>query len=251
MYPTNAYYGNAIVLAAYAGLAEPLFPPTVPGYLQPWLGAEIPTDDALVGVPAFVWGPSARVHRHRAGLHDHTPIGAPWLYLLELDKADQIPQAPLPEHLREPFPEPGRLLYFPHHGLGGELVARDRARALADEVRAGGVTVALTHEQAASPGTVRAYEEAGARVVDLGPAIDEVGSTKPFHLERLLRLMRGHRSVRTDGPSVFALYAHTAGVAVSGVDTATLARQARADLGTGAVVPPAELRALFDWSTYV
>lgn len=251
MYPTNAYYGNAIVLAAYAGLDEPLFPPTVPGYVQPWIGAEIPTSDALVGVPAFVWGPSARINRHRAGLRDHTPLGAPWLYLLDLEKRDQIPQPPLAEHLRTPLPEPGRLLYFPHHGLGGDLVAQERALALRPEVERGGVTVALTHEQAASPGTVRPYEEVGARVVDLGSAIEEVGSREPFYLERLLLLMRAHRGVRTDALSVFALYAHAAGLPVDGVAEPVLSRHVRADLGTGAVVPPAELRALFDWSSYV
>lgn len=249
MYTTNSAYGNAIVLAAYAELPEPLFPPTIPGYLQPWLGMESPTDEQSANVPAFIWGRAARTRRHRAGRRNHTLIGAPWLYLLALEKAERIPVPPIAEHLRPEPPEPGRVLYFPHHGMDGDLAAARKATHLAGEK---GLTVALTHEQAASRGTVEAYTSAGLRVEELGVATAEVGSVEPFYLQHLLALMRAHQQVRTDHPSAYALFAQAAGLPVdAGVPAERLARLTRDELGTDAIVPPQELRALFDWSTHV
>lgn len=252
MYPTNAYYGNSIVLAAYSELEQPLFPPTIPGYVQPWLDAEVPARHSAARLPAFVWGSAARLRRHRQGLRNHLPIGAPWLYLLELEKRDAIPQPPLREDLRAPEPEAGRTLYFPHHGMAGDDAAAANARALTSVTSHGPVTVALTREQASSEPTRGAYEDAGANVVDLGLAVEEVGSVAPFYLERVLRLMRVHQNVRADQPNAFALFANAAGmkVEVPGLTESELARLTRTQLGTDCVVPPPELRALFDWRSH-
>lgn len=252
MYPTNDSYGNAQILAAYAGLPEPLFAPTIPGYLQPSIDAPAPEDAHRPGVPAFVWGRAARLRRQRRGLRNHTLIGAPWLYLLELERAETIPRPPVPESMRpEPF-DPGETLYFPHHGIGGAHAAATRADDLRVQAAAGTVTVALTREQAASDETVEAYTSVGARVVDLGLTRPEVGAIEPCHLVRLLDLMRAHRRVRTDDASAFALFAHAAGIPVaSGLPGADIADLAQRELGGEFLVPAQELRALFDWSNHV
>ncbi|MBO1758470.1 MULTISPECIES: hypothetical protein [Dermacoccus] len=250
MFPTNQSFGNSVVLAAAARLPQPLFPPTIPGYVQPWLGQESSTSDHPRGVPAFVWGPAARERRHRAGYRNHTPIGAPWLYLLALEANSAIPVPPVRKALLPPEPEPNRLLYFPHHGLQGELAARRTAIALGSQ--APETTIALTHEQAASEATRRAYEDVGARVVDLGPARQEVGSVAPFFLQRILQLIRVHRSVRTDVVGTYALFAHSAGAIVEAhVPRERLDALVERELGPSCVMPAQELRAIFDWSTHV
>lgn len=252
MYPSNDSYGNAQILAAYAELPDPLFPPTIPGYLQPSIDAPAPEDADRPGIPAFVWGRAARQRRQRQGLRNHTLIGAPWLYLLELERNDAVPRPPVPMSMRPEPLDPGETLYFPHHGIGGAHMARHRAEDLRAESATRPVTVALTHEQAASSETVEAYTGVGARVVDLGLTRPEVGAIEPCHLVRLLDLMRAHRRVRADGASAFALYAHVAGLPVeTGPTEMDVADLAQRELGGEFLVPAQELRALFDWSNHV
>lgn len=252
MYKSNAYYGNAVVLAGYAQQREVMFPPTIPGFVQPDLTTFVRPEQAP-GVPTFVWGSAAMAARRARGLRNHSPIGSPWLYLLEQESRNRIPQTPLKEHLRPTAEAIGDVLYFPHHGLLGVHAARDHARRMAQEFPGQAITVALSHEQFASADTVAAYTDAGLTPVSLGPATLDVGSAEPYLMYRLLLLLRAHRSVVCDVRGQMALFAHAAGLPVSvrsGEEhtSGILDELARTHLGTDCVMPARELRALFDWS---
>ena len=252
MYPDNSLHGNALVLAHYAELTNPDFPPTIPGRLQAWLDERIDGSTSRPGVPTFVWGSAERIRRRRAGLRGVIPMGAPWLYLLDLEAKARLPRAPRRPWEAIMMPTPQRHLYFPHHGLGGALAARDHARSHAHLVNDGGLTVALTHEQAAAGDTRAAYEDVGALVVDLGLVQDEVGPVTDCHLVRLLDLMRTHARVLTDRPSAYSLFAHAAGIPVQAhAPTDLVVDATRRELGTDVLLAPQELRAIFDWNTHV
>lgn len=255
MFPTNLYYGNATVLAAFARKGDHHFPRTIPGALQPDL-THVNLQNRWPGVPTFVWGPAAMAARRRLGLRNHTPIGAPWLYLLELEEQQRIPQPPVRADKKPQAPSTGDVLYFPHHGLPGEYAARQHARRVRGMFPDSDLTVALTHEQFAAESTVEAYREVGLTPVDLGPALLETGSIAAYQLLTVHLLLRAHREVIADTAGQFALFAHAAGLPTSltglGDSPTDLDLDELVDyqLGRKYMLTASEMRALFDWNNH-
>ena len=258
MFASNLYYGNATVLAAFARKGDHHFPRTIPGAVQPDL-THVAVPSPWPTISTFVWGPAALAERRRLGLRHHTPIGAPWLYLLEMEKQRRIPQPPVQAHQKPKAANEADVLYFPEHGLAGAFAAQHQAAQVAERFAGQEVTVALTHEQFASSETVQAYRDAGLVPVDLGPAVLEVGSIAAYQLLNVHLLLRAHQSVLADSPGQFALFAHAAGVETHftgfvdgvGADAADPDRlDALVDyyLGRPYMLTASEMRALFDWN---
>jgi hypothetical protein len=240
MYPQNHFFGQAQILSRYAGI-EQIHPPRIRGRLQyDWedLG---PSSDGW----HFVWSDSARRRGQAAGRRHQFVIGAPWLYLLKLEPK-----------LGATAKRTGTL-WFPT-GDPDKLIPEIR------DTEEGPVTVSLDLDAYQRPGVRAAYQEAGFTVVCRGGAepvdYDRLGGGP---LTDLLVALRRHLRVASDRLTTAVFYGIAAGCApaVYGGDTSVqcpelagaeidpvVARQiADSELGRPWLVPPAELRRLFDW----
>lgn len=271
MHPHNSLYGQHQALAIYAGGMDYYSVPSIPGHLQhDWdLTHPCPASDLdRPSLTTFVWSDAARRRRSARGLRGHVVIGAPWLYLLEKERK-VLPQPPRPaeEHSEDELVLEGTL-WLPEHDVHG-VHAASRLIQEIRERESGPVTVALSHKDHAVPELRAAYAEAGYTVVALGDIDDEPGTADPRYLLRLRDLFIAHDRVATnvvDAPLLYAasmdvptqVYgASPAHAATGGVldelrspdaSPHLFAEVARAELGRDHLMPPAELRAVLEWS---
>ncbi|MDF8262964.1 hypothetical protein [Luteipulveratus flavus] len=274
MHPHNRYYGQNQVLAVYVGDIDRFSPPSIPGHLQhDWDLVHDCSDATRLGPgrTAYLWSGAAARRRSARGGSGQVVIGAPWLYLLELDLEEMPRPAPDPEDdptAAEVTVAPAGTLWLPRHDLRGEHAARRLAAEIVER-ETGPVTVALSHRDHAVPQLRQAYLDTGLSVVTLGEREDEGGTDDPRYLLRLLELMRAHRSVASNTLDALVLYAAAAGLsaqvygdapdgpsaahrdeaAVRGSSTsATLNDIADRELGRRHLMPSAELSAVLEWS---
>jgi hypothetical protein len=188
MHHANYYYGHADVLARYCGLAEPMHPPRIQGYLQH--GWNI-GDGLAPGVPfvegsrLLVWSEQVRRRAWSQGRRDVVVVGSPFAYLLELDRSPAVEQ-----------PREGTIFY-PFHGWEGQQVMGDHQRQI-DELRAhesGPITVCLYWNEHRIRSVRRLYEKAGFRVICHGYRSFWWRDLDRDFLSRQLAELRRHRRV--------------------------------------------------------
>ena len=269
MHHANHFYGHAHVLAQYCGL-DPEHPPRIEGYLQHgWnvvdgLGAGTPY---VSGRPIFVWSEQTRRRAWSMGRRYATVVGAPFLYLLELQ--------PQPA---EPEPREGTI-WYPFHGWESQQV-KGSHRRLIDEIMAtetGPVTFCLYWNEYRTDRVRAEYEKAG-RVICHGYRGFWWRDTDREFLVRQLAELRRHRRVVSNRLCSAIWYGLLAGCqgAVYGdpmvlengdptfggeprlhrqwpevygydPDQAAGYRIARAELGADELAGPEELRTLLGW----
>lgn len=208
MHHANHFYGHAHLMARYVGLPEP---PRIWGYLQHgWNmhdGFAVGTVFAA-GYPKFVWSQACSRRGWAAGLRDFRVVGAPWLYLLELERQR--------EWLASGAERSGTIVY-PFHGWEGQQVVGSHTAYL-DEVRATEGDVPITvclHWNEWDNAKVRAeYEAAGVRVITHGRRGYLWQDTDIAFPYRQLAEIRRHRRVVSNRLSSAVLYAAAAGADV-------------------------------------
>jgi hypothetical protein len=113
MHHHNHYYGQTHILSRYAGLDFD-HPPRLRGYLQHgWnIGCGWnPVHEFYDGAWRFTWSDAPRRRGHALGRRNYHSIGAPFLYLLELEKE------------AEPVEREGTLWFLFHGWEGGKITA--------------------------------------------------------------------------------------------------------------------------------
>ena len=271
MHHANHFYGHAHVLARYCGLGDERSP-RIPGYLQHgWnIGDGLaPGTPYVPDSPIYVWSEQTRRRADALGRRNVVVVGAPLLYLLEMDPpADDAPE-------RE------GTIWYPFHGWEAQEVSGDHSRQidLINEVEQGPVTVCLYWQEFQTRRIRRLYEQAGFRVICHGFRGHMWRGTDPEFLDRQLAELRRHRRVASNRVSSALFYGIAAGCepAVYGdpmvlraedptfggvarirrqwpqlhgrtVDI-DIAREITAqELGADNILSPAELRAVFGWS---
>ncbi|HEY3000885.1 MAG TPA: hypothetical protein VGJ44_00920 [Kribbellaceae bacterium] len=272
MHHHNHYYGQTHILARYAGLDD-VHPPRIPGYLQHGWNVGCgwnPMHEFFDGSWRYVWSDGPRRRGHALGRRGYHVIGAPWLYLMDLEPDLGV----VPDDERE------GTLWFLFHGWEGGKIQGDHAR-LIDEIREtepGPVTFSLYYTEYERPEVRAAYEKAGFEVICFGKRGWNYEGTDRLFLYKQLEALRRHRRVASNRLSTAILYGIAAGCqpAVYGdpmsmagenpvfggtdrlerlwpeligkdVDYEAARQTTDYELGRPWILPPAELRMIFDW----
>jgi len=277
MHHHNHYYGLAHILARYSGLDDE-FPPRMRGYLQHGWNVGCgwnPVHEFYDGAWRYVWSDAPRRRGHALGRRNYHVTGSPWLYLSELE----------PDLGRVPEEKRSGTLWFLFHGWEaaglGAKIQGDHAR-LIDEIReteTEPVTISLYYTEYDRPEVRRAYEEAGFDVICFGKRGWNYEGTDRKFLYKQLAAFRKHKRVAANRLSTAVFFGVAAGCepAVYGDamelegDNPLFGGQARIarlwpdmlgkdvdvevaraitdeELGRAWMMPPAEMRMLFDWN---
>lgn len=274
MHHANHFYGHAAVMARYAGLTGS---PRIWGYLQHgwnlYDGFAVGTAFAP-GYPKFVWSEACAARGWLAGRRNYVVVGAPWLYLLEVERQ---------QHWAEAAPDRSGTIVYPFHGWEGQHI-RGRHAAYLDEileVESGReITICLYWHEYAQAEVRRQYEAAGVRVITHGHRGHMYRGTDLGFLDRQLGEIRRHERVVSNRLTSAVLYGAAAGAEVGvygdpmelGNDHPVLGGAqrprllfpqmyqthvprdvaidvARHELGSTALMSPAEVRYRFGWDT--
>jgi hypothetical protein len=272
MHHHNHYYGQAHILARYCGLDD-VHPPRIRGYLQHgWnIGCGWnPVPELFDGAWRFVWSDAPRRRGHSLGRRNYHVIGAPWVYLMDLE----------PDLGQVPDEEREGTLWSVFHGSEGGKIQGDHAR-LIDEIREtepGPVTFSLYYTEYERPEIRRYYEEAGFDVICFGRRGWNYEGTDRRFLCKQLEALRRHKRVAANRLSTAVFFGVAAGCepAVYGdpmqlegenpfggtariarlwpemvgkdIDVEVAREIADYELGRPWMMSPAEMRMLFDWN---
>ncbi|HEX7746002.1 MAG TPA: hypothetical protein VF462_12150 [Micromonosporaceae bacterium] len=273
MHHHNHYYGQTHILARHCGLDD-VHPPRLRGYLQHgWnIGCGWnPVHEFFDGAWRFVWSDAPRRRGHSLGRRNYHVVGAPWLYLMDLE----------PDLGRVPDESRSGTLWFLFHGWEGGKIQGDHAR-LIDEIREtepGPVTFSLYYTEYERPEIRRYYEEAGFEVVCFGRRGWNYEGTDRRFLYKQLEALRRHKRVAANRlstaiffgvaagcePAVYGdpmqlegenpLFGGTARVARlwpemlgKDIDVKVAREVTDYELGRPWMMSPAEMRMLFDWN---
>lgn len=208
MHHANHFYGHAHIMARYVGLAEP---PRIWGYLQHGWNMH---DGFAVGTvfapryPKLVWSQACARRGWADGLRNYVTVGAPWLYLLEMERqAEWLATAP----------ERTGTIVYPFHGWEGQQVVGSHAAFVEEIKQIEGdvpITVCLYWNEYDNPKVRREYEDSGVRVITHGQRGYLWQGTEPGFLYRQLDEMRRHRRVVSNRMSSAILYGASAGLEV-------------------------------------
>ncbi|MGL5928654.1 MAG: hypothetical protein ACRCY8_06945 [Dermatophilaceae bacterium] len=208
MHHHNHYYGQAHVLAQYAGLRHD-WPPRIRGYLQHGWNVGCgwnPQHEFFDGAWRFVWSDAPMRRGYSLGRRNHHVIGAPWLYLLDLQGPNPVPDA-----------DRAGTLWFLFHGWEGGRIEGDHRR-LIDEIREtepGPVTFSLYYTEYDRPEVRRQYLEAGFEVVSFGRRGWNYEGTDTRFLHKQLAAMQRHRRVVANRLSTAVFYGASVGCDVA------------------------------------
>jgi hypothetical protein len=270
----NHFYGHAHILATYCGLDDTV-PPRIHGYLQHgWniLDGFASGTPFLPGAAKFVWSDGPRRRGASLGRRHYYVLGAPWIYLLNLE----------PDLGRVPEDRREGTIWYPFHGWERQEVLGDHQRLIDEiaEVEAGPVTVCLYWTDYRRREVRALYEEAGFRVISHGYRGYWWQETETRFLYNQLTELRRHRRVASNRLSSAIFYGISVGCepAVYGdpmileaedpayggvarikrlwpelhgadIDLKIADPIADVELGTRYLASPAELRELFGWPT--
>ncbi|NUR70840.1 MAG: hypothetical protein HOU81_08455 [Hamadaea sp.] len=272
MHHHNHYYGQSHILARYAGLDDE-FPPRLRGYLQHgWnIGCGWnPVHEFFDGAWRFVWSDWPRRRGHSLGRRNYHVVGAPWLYLLQMEPTLGV----IPPEQRE------GTLWFLFHGWEGGKISGDHQR-LIDEIKEtepGPVTISLYYTEYERREIRRHYEKAGFDVVCFGRRGWNYEGTDRRFLYKQLETLRRFKRVASNRLATAIFYGVSVGCepAVYGdpmelggenplfggvqrigrlwpemigkqVDVAVARQITDEELGRAWMMPPQEMRMLFDW----
>lgn len=269
---SNYWYGHAHILARYCGL-DALAPPRINGVIQHgWTFVHgfgyghAPPD----GFAKFVWSDVNRRRGQAIGWRDYYVIGAPFLYLMQMEHEDP---ASVEREGTIWYPFHGTKDFEQLHGSHDDLI--DTIRGVED----GPVTICLYYVEYDDPQIRGTYERAGFRVICHGRrGLKWKGGNTDF-LHKQLRELRRHRRVASNRLSTAVMYGAVAGCepAVYGdpmelldvktgfngeqlleawfpelhgehPDVAVAQAVARAELGAEALLGPDELRQVLGWA---
>jgi hypothetical protein len=272
MHHGNHFYGHAHILARYCGLDDGA-PPRIRGYLQHgWniLDGFASGMSFLPGAAKFVWSDGPRRRGALLGRRHYYVLGAPWIYLLTLE----------PELGRMPDGRREGTIWYPFHGWEGQHIVGDHDGLIAEirDTETGPVTVCLYWQEYRDKRVRALYERAGFRVICHGYRGGWWKDLDPGFLYRQLAEQRKHSRVASNRLCSAIMYGTLAGCepAVYGdpmqlegeksafggqgrivrewaelhgpsVDVEAARSIAVAELGADRLLPPAELRRLFQW----
>ncbi|NUT37353.1 MAG: hypothetical protein HOV79_30265 [Hamadaea sp.] len=272
MHHHNHYYGQAHILARHAGLDDE-FPPRLRGYLQHgWnIGCGWnPVHEFFDGAWRYVWSDWPRRRGHYLGRRNYHVVGAPWLYLTQMEpKLGVIPEK-----------ERSGTLWFLFHGWEGGKISGDHQRMIDEikETEPGPVTISLYYTEYDRRDIRRSYEKAGFDVICFGKRGWNYEGTDRRFLYKQLEAFRRHKRVASNRLATAIFYGVSAGCepAVYGdpmemagenpvfggvqrvarlwpemigkqVDLKTAREITDIELGRDWLMPPEEMRMLFDW----
>lgn len=203
MHHHNHYYGQAHILARYCGL-DFRNPPRIRGYLQHGWNVGCgwnPVHEFFDGAWRFVWSEYPMRRGYALGRRNYKPIGAPWLYLLELER-----------ELAVGAEREGTLFFLFHGWEGGKITGKHKE--LVDEIRdtePGPVTMSLYYTEYERPEVREPYLEAGFDIVSFGRrGFDYLGTDRQFMFRQLAALRR-HRRVASNRLSTAIFYGASVG----------------------------------------
>jgi hypothetical protein len=204
----NHFYGHAHIMGRYVGLDDP---PRIWGYLQHgWNmfdGFAVGTVFAA-GFPKFVYSQACARRGWAYGQRGYVVVGAPWVYLLELE-----PQA---EWQRTAPTREGTIVY-PFHGWEGQQLVGDHERYI-DQIKdtEGDVpiTVCLYFAEYEERSVRRLYEDAGFRVITHGERGYLWQDTDVEFLYKQLAEVRAHKRVVSNRMTSALLHGALAGAEI-------------------------------------
>lgn len=208
MHHANHFYGHAHIMARYVGLPEP---PRIWGYLQHGWNMY---DGFAVGTvfaaryPKFVYSHACARRGWAFGMRDYVVVGAPWNYLLQMEKQDEWAAA---DHKRE-----GTIVY-PFHGWEGQQVAGDHESYIAEIRETEGdvpITICLYINEYEQPRVRKIYERAGFRVITHGKRGYLWRDTDTEFLYKQLAEVRAHKRVVSNRMTSALLHGALAGAEV-------------------------------------
>ncbi len=272
MHHANHFYGHSHVLARYAGVAGT---PRIWGYVQHgwniWDGFAAGMTPDFPAMPRFVWSETVRRRAWSLGRRRVMAIGAPWLYLLQLEPT----LGTVPEDQRR------GTIWYPFHGWEGQEVlgSHDTLIAQIRDVESGSVTVCLYWNDYDDPAIRSKYQKAGFRVISHGYRGLYHQGTETEFLYRQLAELRSHRRVASNRLSSAIFYGISVGCAagvygepmtleqeneVYGgqpriralwpqmhgefIEPATAIETCRAELGMDYLIDPIEMSDVFRWN---
>ena len=277
MHHHNHYYGQTHILARYCGLNDE-HPPRIRGYLQHGWNVGCgwnPVQEFFDGAWRYTWSDPPARRGYSLGRRNYHVVGAPFLYLADME----------PDLGAVPEAERSGTLWFLFHGWeaagkGGKIEG-DHARLISEikETETEPVTISLYYTEFERPEVRRAYERAGFEVICFGKRGWNYEGTDRQFLYKQLETFRRFKRVAANRLSTAIFFGTAVGCepAVYGDpmelegDNPLFGGQARIkrlwpemhgkkvdleaarattdiELGRAHVMPPAELRMLFDWN---
>lgn len=226
MHHANWFYGHAHILAKYVGIKGR--PPTINGYLQHGWN----THDGFAagtkfapGYPLFVWSESVVRRGWHTGLRGYEVVGAPFAYLLQLEKQQEW-------EARNPHRE-GTIVY-PFHGWEGQHVLGAHDEYIAEIRRTEGdvpITVCLYINEYRDPEVRAEYQNAGFRVICHGERGYNYRGGNPRFLWGQLAELRRHERVVSNRLTSAIFYGAATGARVGVYGNPMLLEAERAQLG--------------------
>ncbi|MBT8208665.1 MAG: hypothetical protein HKN07_02345 [Acidimicrobiia bacterium] len=190
---SNSYYGHNSILAEYVGRRTA---PVIWGHVQHgWTVADpFPAHRVYPGFGKFVWSRTNAAFAVAAGVGSVTPIGAPFLYLLEQTE-DVAPVA-------------GSVLVYPFHGWENDPIVGTHDTLIAELLAEYGsqVTVCLYWLEYEDAKVRTAYEDAGFRVITHGHRDGD-----PQFLRRQLAELQQHETIVSNRISTALWYGGAVG----------------------------------------
>ncbi|HYN92624.1 MAG TPA: hypothetical protein VES42_02090 [Pilimelia sp.] len=162
-----------------------------------------PVHEFFDGAWRFVWSDAPRRRGHMLGRRNYHAVGAPWLYLQQLE----------PELGVVPAEERSGTLWFLFHGWEGGKIQGDHRR-LIDEIREtepGPVTFSLYYTEYERRDVRRFYEQAGFDVICFGRRGFNYEGTDRQFLYKQLAALRRHKRVAANRLSTAVFYGVAAG----------------------------------------
>lgn len=209
MHHHNHYYGQSHILARYCGLDD-TEPPRLRGYLQHGWNVGCgwnPSHEFFDGAWRYVWSESPRQRGYTLGRRNYAVIGAPWLYLAEME----------PDLGRVPDEERDGTLFLLFHGWEGGKISGNHSE-LIDEIKAtepGKVTMSLYYTEYERPEVRESYLESGFDVICFGRrGWNYVGTDRRF-LYKQMEAMRGFKRVASNRLSTAIFYGASVGCDVA------------------------------------
>lgn len=225
MHHANHFYGHAHIMARYAQLADV---PRIWGYLQHGWN----THDGFAvgtaftpGFPKFVWTESVLRRAWSLGLRDYIVVGAPWAYLLQMERQEAWAAA---------SPQREGTIVYPFHGweqqniVGSHDTYIRQLREMEGDVP---ITVCLYWNEYRDAAVRAEYEAAGMRVISHGYRGHLWKGTDARFLDKQLAEVRRHRRVVSNRLGSALLYGASTGAEIGVYGDPMILEAERAALG--------------------